>query len=806
MTHFSHSKIGNDGKVNGIKKLIDHINGVLEKAFFLHSPNLDLGFSDKDLKDLLKIIIQFHDFGKYTSYFQNYLLKKKSFDWTLKQHSSIGGFVAYNLLKEKDEKKSLLALYLILLHHSSLIDIRQIANKFDGNSEKIFQHQKDDLQNSLTCIENSSKICNLKNLLQYPDERAIRRAFKHWSIKNQNIKDYYLINYLFSLLIEADKLDASDTPVYTKKAIPIDVVSNYIEKLDLSKSSELQIQLRSETRKSVLSNLNKDDILEKRLFTLTAPTGIGKTLTILDFAIKLKSKIKEKENREAQIIYALPFINIIEQSYEVYKNVLPDGIKLLAHYQYADVFEQLKESENDYKYNQKLMTLDTWQCDVVITSFVQFLQTLIGNKNKLLKKFNHFAGSIIILDEVQTIRLEQIPLVGASLFYLTKFLDARIILMTATKPKIFELANEQILTKENEKAESTELLSDFGDIFKKFNRTKLVSLLNNNDEKIDEDKFINDIFGKYWDKNKSALIVVNKVNRSIDLYDKIKNYLEDNKLHNPLYYLSTNIVPSERLYIIERIKLDIKFSKKPILISTQCIEAGVDLDFDMGFRDLAPIDSIIQVAGRINRNNNADKKYSPLYIVDFGDCSKIYGTITETQSKSVFKIDNKNFVNEIKEEDYLDLIEKYLTIRTDNYYQSYELSRNIFNSMKDLKYDGERDENPVSSFQIINNQQNVKSVFIEIDETATVVLGKFRKLLRKEIDREEFEKYKKDFNQRIIAVPKYYVKSLEQEGYSAILTENICLVPKDLILKYYDPDTGFIRKKEDEDESSIVML
>src|SRR5207249_8290515 len=140
-----------------------------------------------------------------------------------------------------------------------------------------------------------------------------------------------------------------------------------------------------------------------------------------------------------------------------------------------------------------------------------------------------------------------------------------------------------------------------------------------------------------WQPSKSCLIVVNKVNRCIELYNQTKAYLDKNELKNPLYCLSTNIVPSDRLYIIERLKLDLKFGKAPILIATQVVEAGVDLDFDMGIRDLGPIDSIVQVAGRINRHSNPlepERPYLPLYVVDLGDCQKIYNEPTTTQARN----------------------------------------------------------------------------------------------------------------------------------------------------------------------------
>src|SRR5690606_2687433 len=205
-----------------------------------------------------------------------------------------------------------------------------------------------------------------------------------WAKLNPSIQDYFLINYLFSLLIEADKLDASDTQPYRLKSInPKSVDDRFGSQISANHDLTLMTnnEVRNYCRKVVVSHLGNDNILDQYLFTLTAPTGIGKTMTALDFALKLKSKIKHRQNIESRIIYALPFINIIEQALNEYKDTLPEDINILGHYQYADIFGEEKNYQNDdgaeINYNQKLMALDTWQADVVITSFVQFFETLI---------------------------------------------------------------------------------------------------------------------------------------------------------------------------------------------------------------------------------------------------------------------------------------------------------------------------------------------------------------------------------------------------------------------------------------------
>jgi CRISPR-associated endonuclease/helicase Cas3 len=805
MNYYSHSKLNGNGITEGSKELHLHIKGVKEKALFHLAENLSLGYNDEEMKQILGIVVDFHDLGKYTSYFQNYLLKQNPIDFYLKRHAQLGGFVAYNYLEGIEEKKALLALYLIFLHHSPLIDILEISSKLGDDLERIITKQKESLLQALPLIERELGIDKLQNLIFYTEEKKLRKGFKYWSKKYACIQDYYLINYLFSLLIEGDKLDASDTVPYQLKPIKPSSVDDHFKNPIISVKNLRDLdndELRNYCRAVVISNLEQADILKHYIFTLTAPTGIGKTMTALDFSLKLKDKVKQNSGIEARIIYALPFINIIEQALNEYEKVLgKQNINILGHYQYADVFGTADQKENmdgaEQSYDQKLMALDTWQADVVITSFVQFFETLIGNRNKLLKKFNHFANAIIILDEVQTLRLDQMPLLGTALFYLSKYLKSRIILMTATRPKIFELAQQEILTREGELVVPKELLINYEEVFAIFNRTSIHPLLNElkEDKENRTQEFVSSIFANRWSQEKSCLIVCNTVKCSIEVFDLIRNYLEENNLQNPIYYLSTNIIPAHRLQRIQNIKEDIKQLIAPILIATQVVEAGVDLDFDMGFRDIGPIDSIIQVAGRINRNNNLDKKHSPLYIVDFDTKATmmVYGRLTYNQAKNSLEGQDCFF-----EKEYLKLITGYFDRISGT--KSFADARTFFNSMKELKYDAEDKKTlPVSAFRIIEESNRYAAVFIEVDDDASEILEKYLQKITSQISKEEFNKYwKLRFQQHIISIPKYHCEGLDTVNK---YEESILLVPKNEIESRYSTQTGYNRNFKEENNA-----
>lgn len=805
--YFSHSKRNEFEKVYGSKQLKDHIKGVEEKALLHLNDDLQLGFDDNELEDLIKIIVKFHDLGKYTSYFQNYLLSKEPIDQTLKRHAQIGGFVAYNYFAKSNERKGLLALYIIFLHHSQLISILEISIKLNRNLERIIEKQLSDLKSVIPNIENDLKFDDLEAILKYTEEKKLRKGFRHWGKKYATIQDYFLINYVFSLLIESDKLDASDTKAYFLKPISPLAVDNRFGKPDFKGENLKDLsnnELRNYCRFVVVSHLSKNDILDHFIFTLTAPTGIGKTMTALDFSLKLKDKLRREKNYEARIIYGLPFINIIEQSLSEYKKTLKgDEVKILGHYQYADVFGDQREKNNDdgteINYNQKLMAVDTWQADIVITSFVQFFETLISNRNKLLKKFNHFANAIIILDEVQTLRLDQMPLLGASLYFLSKYLKSRIILMTATRPKIFALAESEILSEYNEKVNPKELLTNYEEVFAVFQRTSIHPLLDGLKEEKEgrSEEFVVSIFSKKWQPEKSCLIVCNTVKRSIEVFNVIQNYLKENELENPIYYLSTNIVPVHRLVRIKAIKEDIEKGKAPILIATQVVEAGVDLDFDIGFRDIGPIDSIIQVAGRVNRNNDQTRLHSPIYIIDFDSkaTQMVYGRLTYNQAKK-----SLNQQEVFKEEEYLKLVNEYFDGISDK--SSFANSKKFFNSMKTLKYDAEdKNEYPISAFRIIEESNRYNAVFVEINEEATLLLKKYLEKIKNEISKEEFDRnWKLKFQQHIISVPKYLCDGLETVNE---FEENILLLSLEDIDSRYSIETGYNRSYQEENTTYV---
>ena len=793
----SHIKKDTKGVIVWTKTIEKHVNGLLSNAAIAKTP---VPLFDSDFDNLLTLIIRLHDLGKYTRWFQYYLKTDEKHPQGFQNHALIGAVTAWNILHEKDQATALIAYFVIKYHHANLKDIRYSYYSKEDSTYKSrlnqIEAQYADLIPKILTI-NQEQLLTLTKLTIGNSLPELYDEVEDW-LDVADIKNYFLVNYTFSMLIEADKLDASITQPYIRCQIDDTLIKKHIAHKQTS-------SLRNQVRQLVLNRLLDKEVLNKKIFTLTAPTGVGKTFTALDFALKLRNIIPELQT--AQIIYALPFINIIEQGLDEYKKVLGNSCRILAHYQYADVFgevEKITNTDEEPGYNQKLMELDTWQADIVITSFVQLFHTLIGYRNKLLKKFHHLANAILILDEVQTLRLEQLPLIGAMLYYLSKYLNTRIILMTATKPKLLELAYREILSQKGQNEPepeqwSIELLANHGNIYSQYKRTQIIPLIDYKFESGElEHEFVYNIFKQHWAENKSCLIVVNKVNRCIELYKVLTNFLKEKGANNPVYCLSTNVVPADRLQRINQIKYDLRAGRKPILVATQVVEAGVDLDFDIGFRDLGPIDSIVQVVGRINRQAdpiNPEHHHLPLYVVNLGDCLKIYGETTYKQALKA--LEGKSF---ILEADYLSLVEIYFNQLSEGYLTTFDESRKIFKAAKELCYDGEQDIPYVSDFEIIKDDKSVVSVFVLSDYRAYEVWEAFKQLLNSDMSKGEFDKsYKRDFHQRIIAVPKWYVNGLED------FTDYLKLAKPN----NYDSATGFIRrtlKEVEKEENQTFML
>ena len=581
---------------------------------------------------------------------------------------------------------------------------------------------------------------------------------------------------MYSTLISSDKISAAKLKPLQQKYIDYEELKTIkINKFSGKPKSKINL-IRNEIFEQVQKQIEK--YFHRRIFTITAPTGSGKTMTGLFAALKLR-KLKPELKK---IIYVLPYTSIIDQNYddieELYKeipNVTNNEYHYIMKHHHLSNYEKDKDNEiyddSDYQ-----MMMENWESTTIVTTFVQLMETAVGAKNKMLKKFYALRDSIILMDEVQAMDIKYFKLLNYVFQQLSEKLNCHIIIMTATKPLFFP--------------DAAELLTGHDKYFKVFNRTRLVNHL---DKKFNIEEFLY-FFTESLD-NKSYMVVVNTINQSLELHKLIKNVLEeDNRYNHELYYLSTNLIPLHRNQRIKEIKDKLENNKKIILVSTQVVEAGVNLDFNEVYRDVAPLDSIIQCAGRCNRNN--DDYVGNVHLVEM---------VTEDERVYADMVYGPEIINIVKqimeqtdiieEKDYLALINKYYgKIKQ---VKSQQASINYINSIEKLNFDS-NDKTEVGSFNLIKNNSDYLDVFIEYDKEAEKIFNDYCEAYRLQDLAERQNKLlplKKFMQQYMISMPKKYWRTLKPSE----ITENysILKIPLSGIEIYYDPMTGYKREPDD---------
>jgi CRISPR-associated endonuclease/helicase Cas3 len=588
--------------------------------------------------------------------------------------------------------------------------------------------------------------------------------------RNPSEKNYFIHHIIYSSLISADKISASNTKVPSEKYADIDVLMREKQNIFSGKKDGISC-IRNEIFENVQESL-KEKWQTTSVFSITSPTGTGKTFTGFFAALKLARLL----GGERKVIYSLPFTSIIEQNYEaIYRlfHAIEDFSRessryIIKHHSLANI--NYVTTEDDYTLTQSEILLENWTSGVIITTFVQLLETLIGTRNRMLKKFINFKDAVIILDEVQAIDLDYLPLVEFALRKAVQYLNLKIILMTATKPIMLN--------------EGLELLEGNEKYFRLFDRTRIIPRL--------EPKTIEAFFQEFKSQleNKSYMIVCNTIAESLEIYKRIK------ELPAKVFYLSTNILPVHRRERIEEIKQLLQSGEKIILVSTQLVEAGVDLDFDVVIRDIGPLDSIIQCAGRCNRNGK--KKVGDVYVYNLVDekgvgyGERIYGKTSLLITKHI--LGNREVV---WEKDYFTIANEYFEEVQRN--KAQDESQKFINSLMSLNFSEETGKSkPLSKFSLIKNNPGYIDVFCVTDNDSQAVLQKYWEMMAERdfvVKREKYLQIKNRLRDYTLSVPaKYHTRFDEKMG--------LFILPQELSRDMYDPVTGF---KRDEGESFIVF-
>ncbi len=738
-----------------------------------------------DLKIVLKISSLFHDFGKATPWFQKYITniegKFSSEERNLRQHGLISAFMTFGILAELTQDNLFLptvGFLIVRRHHGDLESYQNILTITDEEyaicdlqSDHIYFEEYREIVKEYG-FANYVKMDFLKTVInevktgKFRRFREVKRLDRVFTIEH-----YFIVNLLYSLLINADKTDAIfhsdialDAPVLTSKKV---IDFKYTFKSD--KGQKIN-QIRDTIFKDVDNAVDICDV-SQRIFSINAPTGSGKTITALFAALKIREKYGL-----SHIIYCLPFTSVIDQNFEVFDKIrefaqLPNESNiLLKHHHLAEIcyrHQNNAESETVYSPNQALHLIEGWESQIIVTTFVQFLLSLINNGNASLRKFHRFSNAVIILDEVQTIPHDYWSLVKTALQKTAALLNSRIILVTATMPLIFS----------EKKNEIAELVSGKERLFKDLSRIE-IDLSHLSNEEMEWETFCNWVETVIRDNpQKDILVVLNTIRSARELYQ----YCSNLEITHRLEYLSSHVVPKDRLKRIKSIAHR-KSSNPTLVISTQLVEAGVDIDLDIVIRDLAPLDSIFQTCGRCNRECRQGI-IGKVLLVSIKDSngwkpSQIYDRFLIEKTKKVLSEKNT-----IEESMFYDLAnEYYCEVAVDG---SQQLSSDILHALSSLEYTDE-DGNPFSDQFILINQDYSQSVFVELDDEAQQAWLDYVRLTIKEKNFENnanLKEARRNLAGYIINVPKKCLSKDSEYG--------IYRLKKSHVHHFYDPSTGF---------------
>lgn len=542
--------------------LIDHLRETAELAF-------ELG-ADAGVSELAKTAGMLHDLGKYSKEFQARLRgSKKPVD-----HATAGAREIMKLFPNSPFAEILS--YCIAGHHTGLPDYGSKGDTAEDGT-LLARREKKELKNyDAYKTEIDPKLLTLSPRHLKPARfrtEEKEKAYTGFSVA-------FLTRMVFSTLVDADWLEterymqgeAKPRGQHADISTLAEQFNRFLQRFG-SPQNDLN-RKRTETLKHCLALADH----EPGFFTLTVPTGGGKTYASMAFA--LNHAIKHGLKR---IIYVIPFTGIIEQNAKVFRDALGDlgSDNILEHHSNFD-WEGNRKGEDDETNNAtaKLkLAAENWDIPIVVTTNVQFFESLFANKKRSARKLHNIAKSVIIFDEVQVLPRDYLKPSLLAVQELVQNYGASAVFCTATQPSLPQFFPAE----EKTKIQFTELAPNPQELFDFYRRVRVENLATQTDE---------DIIAALQ-THRQALCIVNTRKHAKGLFAQLD---EDGNFH-----LSTLMCPKHREETMGEIRQRLADGKPCRVVSTQVMEAGIDLDFPVGFRALAGLDSIIQAAGRVNR-------------------------------------------------------------------------------------------------------------------------------------------------------------------------------------------------------------
>lgn len=513
-----------------------------------------------------------HDLGKYSKEFQKRLCGGPKVD-----HSLAGAVEALEVLGKNGLDGFRIIGQIISGHHTGLANgsadegglafMSRLKNK---NALPDYEAWKAEI----TSLETPAK--DTLNFLKRHDKQSTAFAFSFWG------------RMLFSALVDADWLDTEGFMSPEKFALrgrypKLGAVRKRFDefmgqKMDTAPKSEINKQ-RAEIYEAALAKASE----KPGFFSLTVPTGGGKTLSSLAFALH-----HAQTNNIRRIIYVIPFTSIIEQTSAVFRELLGSELAGVVLEHHSNVFEDPDKAASladDNLPDGHSLAIENWDAPLVVTTSVQFFESLFAARSSQCRKLHNIAGSVIILDECQTLPPSLLAPTQAALKELASTYGCSIVLCTATQPELGR-KNWNPWGLEDVR----EIVPDPPSLFTVLKRVNIKHL----------GECEMDALAVRLEAEPQALAILDTRAQAAELALKLQNTAR------PCFHLSTNLCPAHRREVLARVKTELDERKELLLISTSLIEAGVDIDFPVVYRALSGLDSVAQAAGRCNREGRMD--------------------------------------------------------------------------------------------------------------------------------------------------------------------------------------------------------
>ncbi len=597
---------------DAIQTVREHLEGVsaISKTFA----------SKIGLPDAGALLGLLHDLGKYSQAFQSYIksgngllnfdidesyIDVKAFKGKI-DHSTAGAQWVWQRFEQYGLQGQLVGQILAIClasHHGGMMDCLNI----NGINTFIKRIKKEDKSTHLMeCLEMGDA-----DILDKLNAIATENFFKHFLTKmvkivspqkkeHDRLKHFrigFFTRFLFSCLIDADRIDSADFETPGNSELRQTEVVNWQIAINRLEDKLVKFEVRNDVdqiRNSVSRECLDRSCDPQGVYTLTVPTGGGKTFASIRYALH-----HAKKHNLDRIIYIIPYTSIIDQNARVIREVLEkkgdSSPWVLEHHSNLEPEQQTWQSK---------LSSENWDAPVIFTTMVQFLEVLFGGGTRGARRMHNLANSVIIFDEIQSLPVNCVHLFCNGVQFLADHANTTAVLCTATQPLLAGVDSDYGAL---ELAKNHELAGNAVALFKRLKRVNIYNLIRTGG----------------WNKNKlsdfaieqlrakgSCLVIVNTKNWAKKLFEICHFQLMDDSI----YHLSTNLCPAHRKKVLKKIQERLDNGEPVLCISTQLIEAGVDVDFNCVIRFLAGLDSIAQAAGRCNRNGN--REISNVYVVN----------------------------------------------------------------------------------------------------------------------------------------------------------------------------------------------